>query len=105
MARDNSDIVMKCSRCPNSAPISEMRYAKDGKSLLCPACSGVKPAPVTTTPKRTELKLNGPATKYKCTACSFTFIRSTLKPNKCPYCGKESVVKMSEISSHHLLNE
>jgi len=106
MPRDNKDIVMKCSRCPNQAPVNQMRYGKDGKSLVCPACQGLTADQIQKmNVAKEQITSTGQMKSYKCTSCSYSFTRSTLTPTKCPYCGKQSVVEASAMASHKLLDD
>ncbi len=108
MVRENADIIMRCGRCSQQVPMSQLKYGKDGKMLLCPTCRGesfqsrqqAKPAV-----SREMHEAAGPVTRYKCTSCGYNFTRRNIKPEKCPYCGKPSVTELSKISSDKLLDD
>lgn len=118
MPQRNDGIMMKCGRCLQNVPLSEMKYAADGKTLVCLTCrgaavkerlaprlpSGAKPAPKTRPPGY-DASPGQKATKYACTSCGFTFSRASLKPQRCPYCAKETVILQDAISSAKLLDE
>ncbi len=114
MVRENADIIMRCGRCSQQVPMSQMKYGKDGKMLLCPACRGESPQQqarqqpkpaVSPTVSRELHEATGPVTRYKCTSCGYNFTRRNIKPEKCPYCGKASVTELSKISSGKLLDD
>jgi transcription elongation factor Elf1 len=41
MARENTGILMRCGRCLQQSVVSEMKYAKDGTTLVCTNCRGL----------------------------------------------------------------
>ncbi len=107
MLRENAGIVMKCGRCLQQVPLGEMRYAKDGKTLVCQRCRGLsiqehldrlKRRPAAQPPR-------GGGTRYTCTSCGFAFSRTNIAPTRCPYCARPTVVEAQDVSGSRLLEE
>jgi predicted Zn-ribbon and HTH transcriptional regulator len=118
MVDSNANIIMRCSRCQQNVSLSTMKYDKDGKTLICQQCRGLsmqehldklktkksaEQAIVKTSERKTE-SLGG-GTRYRCTSCHYAFTRTNIKPSRCPYCGKDSVVPDSSITGGKLLDE
>ena len=115
MVESNANIIMRCKRCNQNVPLMEMKYDKDGKSLICRQCRGLsmqehldKLKQKKRTQERTqeaEAAAKAPGSKYRCTSCGFSFTRGKIKPARCPYCSKDSVVELRQISSEKLLRD
>lgn len=118
---ENKSITMKCGRCLAMVPVNEMRYAKDGKTLICKDCQNrnVKEAmeapmkkPVLNAAFRTRPTVGKAAVKaapkstgpqsFACANCRYRFTR-TSKPLHCPYCGQETVIETKQVSAGNLL--
>ena len=96
-------MLMKCGRCLQQVALGEMKYAKDGRTLVCQKCRGLSV-------KEHLEKIKGhasPETKtcYACTACGFSFSRGNITPKRCPYCAKESIVLQEKMSSAGLIDD
>jgi|GEM_PF-2193703 len=113
MVNENTGIIMRCGRCQQQVPLSEMKYAKDGTTLVCRQCRGLTTQEhlAKLRPKEKEPASKGrfeqprAAVKYQCTNCGFSFIRTNIKPTRCPYCAKPSVIEAKAITSEKLLEE
>jgi predicted RNA-binding Zn-ribbon protein involved in translation (DUF1610 family) len=103
MAGENKSILMRCGRCNRQVPIGELKYDRDGKTLLCYQCRGAKPEPVT----ESKIIQSAEQTRqhYFCTACGYHFTRANIVPQRCPYCGKESIVEEKAVASGRLLDD
>jgi hypothetical protein len=81
--------------CKKKTPIKNMRYDKDGKSLLCMDCANrfTDKTKQTTPPKSAETKkakteLSELKIQYQCERCKYKFSRKkSWSENRCPYCG------------------
>ncbi len=118
---ENKSITMKCGRCLALVPVNEMKYAKDGKTLVCRKCQNLNvkeamDAPITKpianrsftrrptvgkTAIKTPTKTTG-AISFACANCRYRFTR-TSKPLHCPYCGQETVIETKQVSAGNLL--
>jgi predicted Zn-ribbon and HTH transcriptional regulator len=110
MARENTGILMRCGRCLQQSVVSEMKYAKDGTTLVCTNCRGLsiqEHLEKLRRKRQVQFDITPPssATRYACTSCGFTFSRKNLKPGRCPYCAKATIVEQDSISSASLLDD
>jgi hypothetical protein len=66
MARENTGILMRCGRCLQQSVVSEMKYAKDGTTLVCTNCRGsfYPGTPRETATERTGAVVRHHATKF-----------------------------------------
>ncbi len=110
MVRENAAILMRCGKCNQQVMMNQMKYAKDGKTLICQQCQGLKvqehiaalraKTQPTTAPKRSQSGM-----KYKCTSCGFNFARQNIKPTRCPYCAKPTIIEAGQIKVEKLLDD
>ncbi len=106
---DKDAMLMRCGRCLQQVPLKQMKYAKDGRTLVCLRCRGLGVQEHLDRLRRKEAGHDASPpvsrTRYACTDCGFTFSRGNLTPKQCPYCGKERVVPQETISGAGLLDE
>lgn len=109
MARENTGILMRCGRCLQQVALSEMKYAKDGKTLVCNSCRGLSIQEHLRALKQKNKGYDAsPPTsgkRYACTDCSFTFSRKSRVPTRCPYCAGANLVEKNALSSSRLLED
>jgi predicted RNA-binding Zn-ribbon protein involved in translation (DUF1610 family) len=120
------DRARKCWKCNNSAQISEMRYDKTGKDLICANCliadrghSQEQKSEASTSTKK-EYPASNPRpiikpsvetsksdkSNYQCGSCGFGFTREkSAIVNACPYCGKNNVRNAFKNSAQNLIEE
>lgn len=97
---------MRCGTCKRFAPITEMRYEKTGKFLVCNACRHEE-----TTAKEPKLRplVTSPfdgakVLKYQCPSCRYTFRRTPTHPvNKCPNCNSSKLLRYEKVSADDVL--
>ena len=99
ISMDKDDMQIKCGRCLKHVPLKEMKLASDGKTLVCMNCRGAS------LPEEKSFDASPPSKKtaYTCTSCGFEFTRESLKPTRCPYCGKNTVVPKDAVSPASML--
>jgi hypothetical protein len=97
--------IVTCSRCKKKVHLNDIRYASDGKSLICSTCHLAQ-----TDPKKTEhifkQKAAEPAKPVStvvremgCSKCGYRYkIRdaSNVKKKECPYCGSDKVIDLKD---------
>ncbi|OYT41831.1 hypothetical protein B6U80_00250 [Candidatus Pacearchaeota archaeon ex4484_26] len=106
---------MKCERCGQDFPASELRVDRKGNRLLCEACYNLvktgmlvpektkaeakKPLAekklALSTKERLE-KLGQRKQRYECTNCGYKFTSVKNYRGKCPYCGEDTVIPYVE---------
>ncbi len=101
---DKDAMLMKCGRCLQQVPLGDMKYAKDGSTLVCMQCRGLT---VQEHADAMRYDASPPLSKtgYACTSCGFTFSRANITPKRCPFCAKETIVLADNISSAKLLED
>ena len=107
-----------CALCKLQFPSNGMRYASDGKKLICLECFNkvykkkqqqdiVKEKRPYEYPKPSSVSrptLNKPLLVI-CTHCRYKFhYKANFKPF-CPYCGKSSLRKYEEFTAQKILND
>ena len=101
-------ILYSCSLCKLQFPSSRMRYASDGKKLVCLECfSKLYKKRQDTARESYEYKpaatLNTPIMVI-CTHCRYKFhYKSNFKPI-CPYCGKAGLKKYEEFTAQKIID-
>ncbi|MBI4175919.1 MAG: hypothetical protein HY518_01840 [Candidatus Aenigmarchaeota archaeon] len=103
---------MKCNACGNKSLMSDMRYSRFSDSLVCVHCyEAQKKAGVKGALKAAQRKAAPPEgdsfVKYKCGACGYRFSRkqSVDFGRVCPYCSRDSAVRVSLNEAQQLLRE
>lgn len=120
------DRTRRCWKCNNFSPISEMRYDKTGKDLICAACLIADRGPATEQKNEpaSSTKMEYPASdpkpvvkprvettesnmaSYQCGSCGFGFTKEkSAIVNACPYCGKNNVRNAFRNSAQSLIEE
>jgi len=104
MVGENRSVLMRCGRCSRQVPMGELKYDKDGKTLLCVTCRGAHPEAQA---HESKVLQSAEQTRkhYFCSACGYHFTRANIVPNKCPYCGKDAVMEEKQVASGRLLDD
>jgi len=87
-----------CGRCHQKVSSDNVRYAPDGKSFICSACSQAK----TQDRQKTVEREN-----FQCSRCSYKFSvrKESRLVRKCPYCASEKITLRDGITSSRMLND
>jgi len=112
-------VLYSCSLCKLEFPSAKMRYAHDGKKLICIECYNKvykkKPQEQTAAKEKVSYEysrqtpapraiLNKPLLVI-CTHCRYKFnYKANFKPF-CPYCGKSALKKYEEFTAQNILND
>jgi len=95
---------LKCYRCGQERPVTEMRYTSENK-MTCKHCleRGKKSVP-NPEPAREQ---RGEMEKLSCSKCKYSFRRKKGETVKTfPYCGRAGTVeKRTGLSANDLINE
>lgn len=111
-----------CKRCNTLVPMSEVRYSKTGRDLICIKCAEMqKQVFGRKAPKQEEIKSVEAVSKlasmqkrqssvkarYRCLTCGFRFARDKKAgyTPSCPYCGKDSINEETPQSAEQLLKD
>lgn len=111
-------VLYSCSLCKLEFPSPKMRYAHDGKKLICLECFNkvYKKKQQQTLEKEKqsyEYSKQSPASRailnkpilVICTHCRYKFhYKANFKPF-CPYCGKSGLKKYEEFTAQNILND
>ena len=112
-------ILYTCSLCRLQFPSAKMRYANDGKKLICVECFNKAYKKDQPDAPKEEKRLyegaieiaSGPRAPRAgsilviCAHCRYKFhYRLNLKPI-CPYCGKSGLKSYKEFTAQRILNE
>ncbi len=108
-------ILYSCSLCKLQLPSTGMRYASDGKKLVCLECFNKlykkKQDPMKENQyeysrhsQETKVTLNMPIMVI-CTHCRYKFHYKTNFKPICPYCGKIGLKKYEEFTAQKILND
>lgn len=115
------DFLIACRKCRKESPMREMKYADNGKDLICSACALQKedntgnyeeeedyiPATKTMQQKQQPVPAEKDTKmKYYCISCSYIFLRNQDVPvTACPYCSKATIRKFTAKSTDDLIKE
>jgi len=111
-------VLYACSLCKLQFPSNNMRYASDGKKLICLECFNkvykkkqqqdlIKEKQSYEYSKQSpesRAVLNKPILVI-CTHCRYKFHYKTNFKPFCPYCGKSSLKKYEEFTAQNILND
>jgi DNA-directed RNA polymerase subunit RPC12/RpoP len=88
-----------CAQCKEKVSMNNVRYASNGKELVCKPCMSREPADL--------LKQSAERNPYHCMGCNYKFsIRKDSRlTRKCPYCSSEKIVLRNEITSQTVLRD
>ena len=91
--------VVFCNQCKEKVSIDNVRYAPNGKDLICNPFLG-------RSPKQQEQK-EIPKTRFQCTSCNYKFsIRKDSRiEKKCPYCASKKIAARDAVTSHTVLDD
>ena len=112
-------ILYTCSLCKLQFPSSTMRYAYDGKKLICAECFNKEYKKnhhdLTKKEKHSFEDFHKPSSVQKtdehnsilviCTHCRYKFHYKTNFKPICPYCGKTGLRRYGEFTAQRLINE
>ncbi|MBI2523549.1 hypothetical protein HYW19_04095 [Candidatus Woesearchaeota archaeon] len=112
-------VLYTCSLCKLEFPSAKMRYAQDGKKLICIECFNKvykkkqqeqvaikeKQSYEYSNPSSTSGTILNKPILVICTHCRYKFhYKANFKPF-CPYCGKSSLRKYEEFTAQKILND
>ncbi|MBI2523184.1 hypothetical protein HYW19_02225 [Candidatus Woesearchaeota archaeon] len=112
-------VLYACSLCKLEFPSAKMRYAQDGKKLICIECFNKvykkkqqeqvaikeKQSYEYSKPNSTSGTVLNKPLLVICTHCKYKFhYKANFKPF-CPYCGKSSLRKYEEFTAQKILND
>jgi predicted RNA-binding Zn-ribbon protein involved in translation (DUF1610 family) len=109
---ENMFMLMTCKRCGKKTIMKNMRYDKDGSSMICIDCLNKevqlrdpKTLPTHSEPKKAAKK--EAVTKWYCQDCKYHFERkTTAQVSKCPYCGKAGyLMPETKLASDKIIEE
>jgi len=111
-------ILYACSLCKLQFPSNNIRYATDGKKLICLVCFNKlykKKQQEATIKEKQSYEYSNPALEFGtvlnkpilviCTHCRYKFHYKTNFKPFCPYCGKSSLKKYEEFTAQKILND
>jgi len=114
---DNENLLIVCRSCGRKILMHNMRPDGSGENMVCNDCykrnSPTKTmsiseaaAELNAKPMKKTSERSEPMMKYLCTGCKYKFSRKQSQPvNKCPYCGKNSIVADSGLGADKLLQD
>ena len=123
---DEDNLLIICRTCGRKVLMHNMRPDDDGEHMICNDCwkrkQGVKDAGSVLNPAKKSGVENSPYVppksketrtvksekmiKYVCTSCKYKFARKgSQEVEKCPYCGKETIVLDSAMGADQMLKE
>ncbi|HEY9701378.1 MAG TPA: hypothetical protein V6C58_02975 [Allocoleopsis sp.] len=116
MTSDNLLIV--CRSCGRKVLMHNMRPDSTGENMVCVDCykkaSQTQPRYVSLKeaaaeaekPKKPVSTSKEPVNHYICTGCKYKFSKKVSQEvNKCPYCGKTSIVVDNQLGADKLLKD
>ncbi|HYD03878.1 MAG TPA: hypothetical protein VEC16_06300 [Alphaproteobacteria bacterium] len=113
MSSDNLLIV--CRSCGRKVLMHNMRPDSTGENMVCIDCYKKNNSSRTVSISEAAAEVSRPAKKpvsnermikYICTGCKYKFQKKESVPvNKCPYCGKTSIVQDNELGADKLLHD
>jgi len=113
-------VLYACSLCKLEFPSAKMRYAHDGKKLICLECFNKvykkkQQDQITIKEKQSYEYSNKPSPASGailnkpilviCTHCRYKFHYKTNFKPFCPYCGKSTLKKYEEFTAQKILND
>jgi DNA-directed RNA polymerase subunit RPC12/RpoP len=118
---DNDNMLIICRSCGRKVLMHNMRPADDGEHMICLDCynkgasmstettiqkKAIENQPFSGPRKKTEKTKSEKMFKYICTNCKYKFSRKESQPvEKCPYCGKQTIVHDDQLGAENLLND
>jgi len=111
-----AETTYTCSSCKKKVKFEDIRYAADGKKLLCAVCFKKNEKSKKTSEENTlnakkssgtpDVPKQKPETlKVTCVDCKYKFsLKKGSKP-RCPYCGGERIMRDDQFSAEKLLGE
>jgi DNA-directed RNA polymerase subunit RPC12/RpoP len=91
--------VVICRECRQKTNLNNVRYAKNGRDLLCIPCS----QRIEAAPK----KLVASKHSYLCLHCNYKFSRASASKTtkRCPYCSSENIELHKSVTAPRILQE
>jgi len=119
---DEDNLLIICRTCGRKVLMHNMRPDDDGEHMICNDCwkrkAGARGAgsvlgakvventPYVPSKNVSKVEKSEKMIKYICTSCRYKFQRKASQAvEKCPYCGKESVVVDSQLGAEKLIKE
>ena len=119
---DNDNLLIICRVCGRKILMHNMRLDDDKENMICNDCYQKKSSasqPVSALTKKAlennpyePSKSKAKSTKsekmikYICTSCKYKFSRKESQHvEKCPYCGKNSIVQDTQLGADKLIND
>ena len=107
---DEDNLLIICRSCGRKVLMHNMK--PDGENMVCLECynksAGVKSAVsvLAPEPKRTKVDKTEKLVKFICTNCKYKFSRkASQQVEKCPYCGKNTIVHDDQLGANKLIND
>ncbi|MFH0876098.1 MAG: hypothetical protein V1859_09245 [archaeon] len=103
-----SDNTLKCYRCGQTYPVTDMRYTQSNK-LVCKNCLNKANPNKAQMPETKEQKLASREenVEYVCSKCKYSFKRkASAAVGACPYCGRAGTLELkSNQGAANLIDE
>lgn len=117
---DNDNLLIICRSCGRKSLMHNMK--PDGEHMICSECAkkgaslssevsiqkkAIENEPFSGPRKKTEsAKVTEKMLKYICSNCKYKFSRKESQHvEKCPYCGKNTVVHDSQLGAQNLIKD
>lgn len=110
---NDDNLLIVCRSCGRKVLMHNMKPDASGENMICFDCAkkqGVASERLASLQKpesaRPKSTITEKMIKYICTACKYKFSRKESRGvDKCPYCGKNSIVLDSDTGAEKLLKE
>jgi len=91
--------TVMCSQCKSDTNIDNVRYADNGRDLVCVVCFDKMPS-----------KMRKPVLdreKFHCLGCNykFSYKKDSKVKRRCPYCSSENVALADSINAENVLQD
>jgi len=110
----DENLLIVCRNCGRKILMHNMRPDDSGENMICVDCYRKKvptrslseEARSIDQPARKTVAKSEPMNKYICTSCRYKFSRKASREvDKCPYCGKNTIIVDNQLGADKLLNE
>jgi predicted RNA-binding Zn-ribbon protein involved in translation (DUF1610 family) len=119
---DNDNLLIICRVCGRKVLMHNMRLDDDKENMICNDCykkkaSGIQPTsvlgkkavennPYEPSRHKVAKTKSEKMLRYICTSCKYKFSRKESQHvEKCPYCGKNSIVLDTQLGADKLIND
>ncbi|HLC74770.1 MAG TPA: hypothetical protein VJH88_02845 [Candidatus Nanoarchaeia archaeon] len=88
-----------CHQCKEKVSIDNVRYAPNGKDLVCLSC-------MSRAPKEKQAAVIH-RTRFQCTSCNYKFSlrKDSRIHRKCPYCSSSKIALRDDVTSSSVLDD